>query len=249
MSYQELIKIIAAIGGGVLVEKIKNACRKKGVWYRGELLSEEDVCARLEEKESRIKSLTDKVACVEKEAKNCVDNFEEDVRKLRTSNINLSKELEVSKRELKEAKQLSIDYFPSLLRWIQKTLGKYERRESSDNIKELESVLSEYGLTVNRDCKNIPAGFICVRDAKVTAPEISLPALFRGDYIELKGIVKVPMSYAGANPPVANETVDNEKKGVHIEAIVSREVEAEPIALGNKQVNFDDDDDFIMITK
>lgn len=215
----KVVLSVAAVGGGVVmlkdkgfIEKLKRKIPLLGsndsdgdiqdtpddLTARDEANAIDDLQKRLEEAESRAIQL------------------EMATKELRSENLKLRTEVEVLRRKLEEAKRLSFDYFPDLLKWLQKTLGKSECGES-DNIEELASILSlKYGLTVNEDYANIPEGFVCVKDAKVTVPEISLPMLARGDDIELKGIVKVPMSFAGAEPPV-----DSVRAELHNEAVVS----------------------------
>lgn len=225
-----------------------------------------------------------------KESENRAMQQEETLKMLRSENLKLSTNLEVTCRKLDEAKRLSFDYFFDLLKWLQKILGKSKRGESDDNIdiEELSSILSKYGLTVCEDYKHFPEGFICIKDEKVTESEISLPMLLRGDDIELKGIVKVPMSFAGAQPPVDSKKSDLYKKTIASnenkqESLLSElkksmsmngdsikilnedytsvsdrqisnhidEVErnAESVVLENVEVKFENEDDFIILTK
>jgi len=222
------VMVVAAVGGGVVMLKKNDVVKKmkkiKSIipCFGGEdsdqgvsdpqgdsdLMARngvnDDLQKRFEESKSRVE-----------EAESRAAQLEMAMKELRSESLKARTELEVMRRKLEEAKQLSFDYFPDLLKWIQKTLGKPEGGAST-NIDELEFILSKYGLSVNKDYENIPEGFVCVKDVKVTGPEISLPMLARGDDIELKGIVKVPMSFAGAEPPA-----DYRKEGLRTEAIAS----------------------------
>ncbi len=137
--------------------------------------------------------------------------LETQVKELRSESLKKSADLEVLARKLNDARQLDVDYFLELLKWLQKMLGKPVREETAGDVAELVSILSTYGLTVDRDYEPGREGFICIKDKQVAAPEVSLPMIVRNDNIVLEGIVKVPMSFAGAEPPaeqVAPETHD-----------------------------------------
>ena len=156
--------------------------------------------------------------------------LEGEIRELRTKNFKMNTELEVLRGKLEAAKNLSRDYYRELLLCLQKILGKSEGKD----IGELVSILLKHGLTVHKNYENFSNGFICVKDAQVTAPEISIPALARGDNIEMNGIVKVPMSFAGAEPPVGYakvespaEAVESNRNGEASESLDSKETVSE----------------------
>ncbi len=138
--------------------------------------------------------------------------LEKQVKELRAEILKKDADLEVLARKLNDARQLDVDYFLELLTWLQKMLGKPVREETAGDIAELVSILSTYGLTVDRDYEPGREGFICIKDMEVATPEVSLPMIVRNDNIVLEGIVKVPMSFAGAEPPaeqVATERCDD----------------------------------------
>lgn len=213
------VMVVVVVGGGVVIMKKNEFVKKiKSMIPRSRSVgSDKGVSAPQDDSDFMARNVNaiDDVQKRFEEAENRAAQLEMAMKELRSENLKARTELEVLRRKLEEAKQLSFDYFPDLLKWLQKTLGKPEGGTST-NIDELESILLKYGLSVNKDYESIPEGFICVKDAKVAAPEISLPMLVRGDDIELKGIVKVPMSFAGAEPPA-----DYGKNGLHTKAIVS----------------------------
>lgn len=214
--------VVVAVGGGVVMLKKNDVVKKfKSIIPRfGDDGPDQGVSDPQGDSDFMARNGVNAIDDVQKrfeEAENRAAELEMAMKELRSENLKTRTELEVLRRKLEEAKQLSFVYFPDLLKWLQKTLGKPEGGTSADNIGELESILLlKYRLSVNKDYENIPEGFVCVKDAKVTVPEISLPMLARGDDIELKGIVKVPMSFAGAEPPA-----DYREEGLRTEAIAS----------------------------
>lgn len=164
------------------------------------------------------------------------------IKELRTENLKMMAEVEKLTQNLKETVKLEFS-FSLLLQWLQKQLGKKVCEGTTADMAELISLLSVNGLAVEKDYEQNPEGFICVKDVNVTAPEVSLPMITRKDDIILKGIVKVPMSFAGAEPPV-----EQMKTEIHREDRSFDPECEEPVASASSgSVEEDDfDDDFIV---
>ena len=171
--------------------------------------------------------------------------LENQIKELRTENLKMRAEVEKLTQNLKETVKLEFS-FSRLLQWLQKQHGKKVCEGTTADMAELISLLSVNGLAVEKDYEQNPEGFIRVKDMNVAAPEVNLPMITREDDIILKGIVKVPMSFAGAEPPV--EQMKPEIHGEH----QSFEPECNgPVVLANpvsdKSEKDDDfDDDFIV---
>ena len=164
------------------------------------------------------------------------------LKELRSENHKTKTDLEKNSQKMEEAKRIEVSFL-KLLQWLQKLLGKKTCKETVSDITELISLLSANGLTIDRNYEPGREGFICVKDMFVTAPEVSLPVIARGDNIILEGIVKVPMSFAGAEPPV------EQMNPVSLEDTPSDKDEKQTVVAEAEESASDIDDDFIVTTK
>lgn len=172
-----------------------------------------------------------------------VQQLESQMKELRSENLQKKADVEILMQRLEDAKQLEFSFL-ELLRWLQKMLGKVTGEVTAGDMENLVSILAKYGLTVDKNYEPGREGFICVKDIYVVAPEVSLPVIARQNDIILEGIVKVPVSFAGAEPPVGqtqSETPD--------EAMASDNSEGTSLAHENDKVLCDDDDDFVVTPK
>lgn len=169
--------------------------------------------------------------------------LENQMKELRSENHKLKIDLEEMMQRIGEARKLEVSS-PKLLQWLQKLIGKKMCEKTIADITELTALLSANGLTIDQDYEPGHEGFICVKDRFVTAPEVSLPVIVREDDIILEGIVKVPMSFAGAEPPVEQvSSATNNEDGP------SGKDEHEPAATEAEISASDNDDDFIVTTR
>ena len=169
-----------------------------------------------------------------------VQQLESQMKELRSENLQKKADVEILMQKLENAKQLEFSFL-ELLKWLQKMLGKVTEGETAKDMEDLISILAKYGLTVDKNYEPGREGFICVKDMYVAAPEVSLPAIARQDDIILEGIVKVPITFAGAEPPVEQTKSETPNEG-----FASDNSEGTSPVHENGAVFSDDDDDFIV---
>lgn len=192
--------VLAAIGGGVIAmryaEKIGIAAgRVKGELFGSTPNRKRKTTPAEGVSQERMDLETQRLRAELKDARSKIQHADSQMAMLRSQNQQLKIDRETFEHKLEEARRIEIS-FPTLIKLIQDQLSK-----NTDDKERIMAFLAQQGLHATFEFKDVPEGFIMVKNEEASTPYAYSPAIIRGDDVVLTGIVHVPLTFAGAEPP------------------------------------------------
>lgn len=227
MTFLGLIKVAVAVAGGMVV----GVMMKQRGMRRDKEMPVDSGCVT---KQSDINARRSK----QSSAASVVDAEDTEIFKLKDRVVALERENGILKRE-NEVLRVKLDEtqckievsFPKLVKRLYLMSGNPE----------IKAILEENGLSFYTNFADFQDGFMRIRNESVTEAVLVRAALVRGDDLVEPGIVYVPMSEAGAAPPISlRDDVESATGIVSVEPISADEnTKAASIVEDNE--NFHDD--------